>query len=78
MLVFDQALVVLSVAVETKEQVRVEVSAGETAAPFFLKKPAAQKLVEGGSVVFECQVGGNPKPHVIWKKNGLPLTTGYR
>uniref|UniRef100_H3DPY6 Ig-like domain-containing protein n=1 Tax=Tetraodon nigroviridis TaxID=99883 RepID=H3DPY6_TETNG len=66
------------VAVETKEQVTVEVSAGETAAPFFMKKPAAQKLVEGGSVVFECQVGGNPKPHVIWKKNGLPLTTGYR
>lgn len=68
----------LSVAVETKEQVTLEVSAGESAAPFFMKKPAAQKLVEGGSVVFECQVGGNPKPHVIWKKNGLPLTTGYR
>lgn len=68
----------LSVAVETKEQVTVEVRTGESAAPFFMKKPAAQRLVEGGSVVFECQVGGNPKPHVIWKKNGLPLTTGYR
>lgn len=68
----------LSVAVETKELVTLEVSAGEAAAPFFVKKPAAQQLVEGGSVVFECQVGGNPKPRVIWKKNGLPLTTGYR
>lgn len=73
-----ECLCVLSVAVEMKEQVTVEVSTGESAAPFFVKKPAAQKLVEGGSVVFECQVGGNPKPHVIWKKNGLPLTTGYR
>lgn len=71
-------LAFLSVAVETKEQVTVEVRTGESAAPFFMKKPAAQRLVEGGSVVFECQVGGNPKPHVIWKKNGLPLTTGYR
>lgn len=63
---------------ETKEQVVLEVSAGESAAPFFMKKPTAQKLLEGASVVFECQVGGNPKPHVIWKKNGVPLTAGYR
>ncbi|KAM7407986.1 hypothetical protein PAMA_003631 [Pampus argenteus] len=67
-----------SVVVETKKQVMVEMSTGESAAPFFIKKPTVQKLVEGGSVVFECQIGGSPKPHVTWKKNGVPLTTGYR
>uniref|UniRef100_A0AAZ1XXF4 Ig-like domain-containing protein n=1 Tax=Oreochromis aureus TaxID=47969 RepID=A0AAZ1XXF4_OREAU len=65
---------------ETREETQVSVVESETAAaaPFFIKKPTIQKLVEGGSVVFECQIGGSPKPHIIWKKSGVPLTTGYR
>ncbi|NXW75703.1 TITIN protein, partial [Hirundo rustica] len=70
--------------VETKDIVMEDVSAaaeevsGEPIPPFFIRKPMVHKLIEGGSIVFECQVGGNPKPHVYWKKGGVPLTTGYR
>lgn len=53
-------------------------SAAAAAAPFFIRKPAHQVLLEGGSVVFECQVGGSPRPNILWKKSGVPLTTGYR
>uniref|UniRef100_A0AAX7U5F3 Ig-like domain-containing protein n=1 Tax=Astatotilapia calliptera TaxID=8154 RepID=A0AAX7U5F3_ASTCA len=65
---------------ETREETQVSMVESESAAaaPFFIKKPTIQKLVEGGSVVFECQIGGSPKPHIIWKKSGVPLTTGYR
>lgn len=71
--------------IETKEVSTAEVTAvaehveaGAGAAPFFVKKPFSQKLVEGGSVVFACQIGGSPKPHIYWRKNGILLTSGYR
>uniref|UniRef100_A0A493TUK4 Ig-like domain-containing protein n=1 Tax=Anas platyrhynchos platyrhynchos TaxID=8840 RepID=A0A493TUK4_ANAPP len=82
--VFEKAVTEEKRYVETKDVVMEDVSAaaeevsGEPIPPFFIRKPVVHKLIEGGSIIFECQVGGNPKPHVYWKKGGVPLTTGYR
>ncbi|XP_072320492.1 titin-like [Eucyclogobius newberryi] len=46
--------------------------------PMFTQTPQVQKLVEGGSVLFHATVQALPKPQVIWKKNGVQITTGYR
>ncbi|KAK1902440.1 Titin, partial [Dissostichus eleginoides] len=64
--------------VSMEQSVVTEVMSGEVAPPSFIREPSVQKLVEGGAVVFECQVAGSPRPHIIWKKSGVPLTTGYR
>ncbi|XP_019749859.1 titin-like [Hippocampus comes] len=63
---------------ESTSQVSAVEPESRAVAPFFVKTPGVQKLVEGASVVFRCQVGGSPAPHVIWKKGGVPLTGGYR
>uniref|UniRef100_A0A3Q3DI65 Ig-like domain-containing protein n=1 Tax=Hippocampus comes TaxID=109280 RepID=A0A3Q3DI65_HIPCM len=59
---------------ESTSQVSAVEPESRAVAPFFVKTPGVQKLVEGASVVFRCQVGGSPAPHVIWKKGGVPLT----
>ncbi|KAM8858182.1 titin-like [Synchiropus picturatus] len=53
-------------------------AAAAPAAPVFLRTPSAQRLVEGGCVVFDCRVAGSPAPRVLWKKNNAVLAAGYR
>lgn len=75
---FRAVIVTKEVATAEVRAVSETVEAGAAAAPFFVTKPVTQKLVEGGSVVFVCQIGGSPRPHIYWKKNGVLLTSGYR
>lgn len=36
--------------------------------PFLIRGPHDQTVVEGSSVTFQCRVGGDPMPDVLWRR----------
>lgn len=36
--------------------------------PFIIRGPYDQKVVEGSSVTFQCRVGGEPVPDILWRR----------
>lgn len=36
--------------------------------PFLIRGPANQTAVVGNSVTFQCRVGGEPVPDVLWRR----------
>ena len=48
--------------------------------PYFIEEPSDTYVKKGRPAVLKCQVGGNPKPSIMWKRNGnkLDLTSDSR
>lgn len=50
-----------------------------TVKPFLIRGPQDQTVVAGSSVVFQCRVGGEPLPDVLWRRSAsggnMPLGT---
>lgn len=40
-----------------------------TVKPFLIRGPSNQSVVEGSSVTFQCRVGGDPLPDVLWRRS---------
>lgn len=36
--------------------------------PFLIRGPQNQTAVTGSSVIFQCRVGGEPLPDVLWRR----------
>lgn len=51
-----------------------------TRAPYFIEEPSDTYVKKGRPAVLKCQVGGNPMPSVMWKRDGnkLDLTRDSR
>lgn len=43
------------------------------AAPNFVIRPVTQTVKEGEQVILECAANGNPKPKIIWLRNGIDI-----
>ncbi|XP_015602585.1 neogenin isoform X2 [Cephus cinctus] len=44
-----------------------------TTAPVFIAKPSQQAAVEGSTVTLECAANGNPRPTILWLKDGVAV-----
>ncbi|XP_044002632.1 neogenin isoform X2 [Aphidius gifuensis] len=42
-------------------------------APIFIAKPSQQVAIEGSTITLECAANGNPKPNILWLKNGVAV-----
>lgn len=49
-----------------------------TDAPSFVVKPTNKTITEGSSVVFTCNVTGNPIPEITWFKDGETVAKGKK
>ncbi|XP_067120871.1 titin [Centruroides vittatus] len=47
-------------------------------APQIAQRPRNSKLLEGSDVTFQAKISGNPKPRIIWFKNGQRLLPSQR
>lgn len=36
--------------------------------PFLIRGPQNQTAVVGSSVIFQCRIGGDPLPDVLWRR----------
>ena len=52
--------------------------ASAVTAPYFIEEPSDIYVRKGKSAVLNCRVGGNPKPSIKWKRNGITLTLDSR
>uniref|UniRef100_A0A3B3Z7Z0 Ig-like domain-containing protein n=1 Tax=Periophthalmus magnuspinnatus TaxID=409849 RepID=A0A3B3Z7Z0_9GOBI len=77
-------LIITSVTIEDSGQYicKAKNSIGETYAaatlkvegePRFLIKPLSTRAGRGEDAVFSCKIWGNPKPDVVWEKDGKKL-----
>ena len=47
-------------------------------APYFIEEPSNIYVRKGKPAVLNCRVGGDPKPSIKWKRNGITLTLDSR
>ncbi|XP_023289160.1 neogenin isoform X2 [Orussus abietinus] len=49
-----------------------DIDQGQTR-PVFIARPTQQVAVEGSNITLECAANGNPKPEILWLKDGVAV-----
>lgn len=44
--------------------------------PFISKEPQDKTILTGKTVHFDCMVGGDPQPHILWRKDDGDIPVG--
>lgn len=51
--------------------------ASHNVAPIFITRPKSAVVKEGETLTLDCAANGNPRPWLVWLKDGVAINMSY-
>jgi len=80
MKIINQQLVLKSkyIFIQFKKKISNSFSSTDGSAPVFIQKPIIKQENDGKRLIFECKISAEPKPDLVWSRDGTPIENSGR